>query len=122
MGVVYLLSPAFRPSKPSKKTEEREAQSITSHKKKDKATGILTKRERHGKNLKSSEEKEVSDVVPDASKTFVASPPPSLVEVYCLLVCWIVYVIIWHGVLSNIPLSSPMPYGVHARFIDFSFL
>lgn len=36
-------------------------------------------------------------------------------DILCLLTSWFVYVFIWHGVLSNIPLSSPMPYGVHAR-------
>ena len=29
---------------------------------------------------------------------------------------WAFYVVVWNGVLSNIPLSAPMPYGVHARF------
>jgi len=38
-----------------------------------------------------------------------------------LLLCILVgtysfYVLVWHGVLSNLPLSSPMPYLVHARF------
>ncbi len=34
----------------------------------------------------------------------------------CLLNTWLFYTLIWHGVLSNLPLSSPMPYLVHARF------
>ena len=29
---------------------------------------------------------------------------------------WMFYLVIWNAVLSNIPLSAPMPYGVHARF------
>jgi hypothetical protein len=29
---------------------------------------------------------------------------------------WFFYVIVWHGVLSNLPLDAPMPYIVHARF------
>ncbi len=29
---------------------------------------------------------------------------------------WLFYVVIWHSVLSNLPLDSPMPYIVHARF------
>lgn len=33
-----------------------------------------------------------------------------------LLLVFAFYTITWHGVLSNLPLSSPMPYGVHARF------
>lgn len=43
-------------------------------------------------------------------------------DILCLLICWVVYVLIWHGVLSNIPLSSPMPYGVHARYISLVLL
>jgi hypothetical protein len=49
--------------------------------------------------------------------TVPVSPP---LEVLCLLVSWTAYVLIWHGVLSNIPLSSPMPYGVHARCASIS--
>lgn len=37
-------------------------------------------------------------------------------EVLCLVLCWILYTLVWHFVFSNIPLSSPMPYGVHARY------
>ena len=33
-----------------------------------------------------------------------------------LLSSWLFYTLVWHCVLSNIPLSSPMPFGVHARF------
>lgn len=33
-----------------------------------------------------------------------------------LLSCWAFYTTIWHCVLSNLPLDSPMPFGVHARF------
>lgn len=29
---------------------------------------------------------------------------------------WFYYTILWHTVFSNLPLSSPMPYEVHARF------
>ena len=28
---------------------------------------------------------------------------------------WLFYVLVWHGVLSNLPLSKPMPFAVHAR-------
>jgi hypothetical protein len=35
----------------------------------------------------------------------------------CFLIgAWCFYVGIWHFVLSNLPLHSPTPYGVHARF------
>jgi hypothetical protein len=37
-------------------------------------------------------------------------------EVLCLVTCWVFYTAVWHFVFSNIPLSSPMPYGVHARY------
>ena len=29
---------------------------------------------------------------------------------------WALYTLVWHCVLSNLPLSAPTPYGVHARF------
>jgi hypothetical protein len=29
---------------------------------------------------------------------------------------WVLYTLVWHCVLSNLPLSAPTPYGVHARF------
>jgi hypothetical protein len=29
---------------------------------------------------------------------------------------WIYYLLIWHCIFSNLPLSSPMPYNVHSRF------
>ncbi len=35
---------------------------------------------------------------------------------FCLFGTYVFYVLVWHGVLSNLPLSSPMPYVVHARF------
>lgn len=37
-------------------------------------------------------------------------------SVVFLTTAWVFYVVVWNGVLSNIPLSAPMPYGVHARF------
>ena len=36
--------------------------------------------------------------------------------VLVLTSAWLFYLLAWHGVLSNLPLDSPMPYGVHARF------
>lgn len=29
---------------------------------------------------------------------------------------WLFYVLVWHCVLSNLPLSAPMPFAVHSRF------
>jgi len=40
----------------------------------------------------------------------------ALALVSLILVSWIVYTLVWHGVLSNLPLSHPMPFAVHARF------
>ena len=34
----------------------------------------------------------------------------------CIAGLWSFYVIIWHCVLSNLPLSAPMPFAVHSRF------
>ena len=33
----------------------------------------------------------------------------------CLFLAWLGYTLVWHGVFSNLPLNSPMPFGVHAR-------
>lgn len=33
----------------------------------------------------------------------------------CFGVAWVFYVAFWHFVLSNLPLSSPMPFAVHSR-------
>ena len=33
-----------------------------------------------------------------------------------LIAMWLFYVLIWHCVLSNLPLSAPMPFAVHSRF------
>ena len=36
---------------------------------------------------------------------------------FVVLVAWVFYQIVWHGILSNLPLaSSPMAYAVHSRF------
>ena len=43
----------------------------------------------------------------------LTAPP---IIVWILLVTWMFYVVIWHAVLSNLPLSSPMGYAVHSRF------
>jgi hypothetical protein len=33
-----------------------------------------------------------------------------------VLTMWLFYVLLWHCVLSNLPLSAPMPFAVHSRF------
>ena len=39
-----------------------------------------------------------------------------------LLVSWLFYQLIWHGVLSNLPLADAhMAYAVHARFFKIMF-
>lgn len=45
-----------------------------------------------------------------------AGPPPAPALPLALLSSWLVYTLVWHCVLSNISLSSPMSFGVHARF------
>ena len=49
-----------------------------------------------------------------STTTLTLTAPPMIVSI--LLVTWIVYVVVWHAVLSNLPLSSPMGYAVHSRF------
>lgn len=43
-----------------------------------------------------------------------SGPSRSLAAV--LAGAWVFYVAVWHSTLSNLPLDSPMPFGVHARF------
>lgn len=50
------------------------------------------------------------DTVPPTSSS------PSLALLLSFLSAWVFYVLLWHCTLSNLPLSSPMPFGVHARF------
>jgi hypothetical protein len=45
-----------------------------------------------------------------------AHPDGQFWSVVFLAASWLFYLLVWNGVLSNIPLSAPMPYGVHARF------
>ncbi len=54
------------------------------------------------------------ETTPIAPVTVLVSQKYQLMIV--LLSVFTFYTIAWHGVLSNLPLSSPMPYGVHARF------
>jgi len=41
---------------------------------------------------------------------------PIMPIVLCILTLWLFYVIVWHSILSNLPLNSPMPFAVHSRF------
>ena len=67
----------------------------------------------HNENSNENSGKDDQDKISNTTSTLQKKIFPG--DIICLLTCWITYVIIWHGVLSNIPLSSPMPYGVHAR-------
>ena len=49
-----------------------------------------------------------------ADNNFDISTGTLLVAV--LIGMWLFYVIIWHFVLSNLPLNAPMPFAVHSRF------
>lgn len=43
-------------------------------------------------------------------------PKAGILPSTCLALAWLFYVCVWHGILSNIPLSAPMPFAVHSRF------
>jgi hypothetical protein len=85
--------------------------------------GTLTRRVAGKRNIKSQMDSTVAaatqgdqsetDRAGERERALLGAPP---YDVVCLVTCWVVYVALWHGILSNIPLSSPMPYGVHARF------
>lgn len=53
------------------------------------------------------------DKSPEAA---ISSNSSNMVSMKIVIATWLFYVSIWHGVLSNLPLNAPMPYGVHARF------
>lgn len=55
-------------------------------------------------------------VVEVTNEPIVKAEPVLSSGIMMVFCSWAFYVIIWHGILSNLPLSSPMPYGVHARF------
>ena len=52
----------------------------------------------------------------DTELVIVAHPDGQYWSISFLFIAWVFYIVVWNGVLSNIPLSAPMPYGVHARF------
>ena len=59
-------------------------------------------------------------IEPSKESNFIQ--PPAEIEkcnialMLCLFSTYIFYVLVWHGVLSNLPLSAPMPFVVHSRF------
>jgi hypothetical protein len=65
----------------------------------------------NNKKIKDNNRIKREEVVP---KTAVVPRKYQLMGV--LLLVFSFYTLTWHGILSNLPLSSPMPYGVHARF------
>ena len=57
--------------------------------------------------------------LPRGAKAAAKEEPPAAGKggaALALAAAWLFYTLVWHGVLSNLPLDSPMPYGVHARF------
>jgi len=52
----------------------------------------------------------------DKNDSNVSINSPMMPIVLCILVLWLFYVLVWHCVLSNLPLNSPMPFAVHSRF------
>lgn len=51
--------------------------------------------------------------VPNAASS---SSTSSQRAVAVLALAWIGYLVIWHGLFSNLPLNAPMPFAVHSRF------
>lgn len=102
-----IKSKVIKGSDPVSSSTDASASSTPGHEKGNK----LTQRGGGGKkNIKK---------LPEAAIVAEEENPSELLvplEIVCLIVAWLAYVGIWHGVLSNIPLNSPMPYGVHARF------
>lgn len=82
----------------------------------------IAKREKTDKKGKKSKE----DVIPPPSSTtneveesngVSIAATKELSTIFLIVLClWLYYVFIWHCIFSNLPLSAPMPYGVHARF------
>ena len=59
----------------------------------------------------------LGDGAPKSSNAATANAATGKFLLLSILVgTYMFYVLVWHGVLSNLPLSTPMPYIVHARF------
>ena len=85
----------------------------------DKDTSAVRKEE-HKKNRRGEESPAVPVLPPGTEKnaetTSTSTRCANWKLLYILTGTYIFYVLVWHGVLSNLPLSAPMPYIVHARF------
>lgn len=69
-----------------------------------------------GKSPKRQQEKrlEESSAVPEAKPNCSSNPWLPILTLLVGNFVW--YTLLWHGIFSNLPLSNPMAFGVHARF------
>ena len=95
----------------SRPTEKHTGTAATST---PKDTGKTSVTKKESQRLVAKEAKEIS--APSASPAWIALRGGQYWSVMFLIASLVVYLVVWNGVLSNIPLSAPMPYGVHARF------
>ncbi len=90
--------------------KEAEKEVSSSKKQSGKSPNIKHMKINSSNDKNASKEKEV-DVA-----TVAISQSDDSTAFKVLLTTYTFYLIIWHLVLSNLPLDAPMPYGVHSRF------
>ena len=119
-----------RSNKDSKKDSNKDIHTAVGKSKgKNKAKG-LPSNIRTGSNVSNAEDSSSSTTTTTTTSTTIStttSTTPSTVDSYSLsphtyglfifiISMWMFYTLVWHCVLSNLPLSSPMPFAVHSRF------
>ena len=91
----------------------------------DECSNPIGNKVENNENLKRIDLKKHNKKVPKVKKDFISSIEESATNtrrhpyrfpVLSIAFSWLFYVVVWHGVLSNIPLSAPMPFAVHSRY------
>jgi hypothetical protein len=60
--------------------------------------------------------KVIKSIIKNSNDNDKSRNSPMMPIVLCIIMLWLFYVLVWHCVLSNLPLNSPMPFAVHSRF------
>jgi len=119
-GVSFLYTTTTRSStsRSNKDISNKESKDIhaavSKSKGKSKSKGLPSSN-KTGSNISSTEDSNNITTITSAVDSYSLSP-----HTYGLLIfvmsLWVFYTLVWHCVLSNLPLSSPMPFAVHSRF------
>jgi hypothetical protein len=88
--------------------------------KKNKATEKKTNNNRKNEEIASSFSSSSASLATENDLNSSSSSPSSSITTFplffLLFSLWVFYTLVWHCIFSNLPLSAPMPFGVHARF------